>query len=127
MDFFSSKRALLTLMIVAYSAINLAYAKGQGRIVVTSVPFQNVQLNQGDTLIASFSFGIQKQIFCYDNFFQNVGVVTWPFQGQPNNGILPIFLTTQPGVIQGSGIDANGNFAIFNNTSTLFLNCQFSL
>lgn len=96
-------------------------------IVTTTVPFQNVFLNPNDTLQASFSFGINTQLFCFDNSLQTLGIFTWPYQGATQTSTLPIFLTLNP-AYQGSLTDPNGTLTITNNLNvTLQLSCIYSI
>jgi hypothetical protein len=90
-----------------------------------SVPFQNVVLNQGATLISGYSFGPYSVIFCYTNGSQTTGNIVWPYHGKRKNGSLPISLVTN-GNFQGEFADPNGTIIIQNTAGTpVVVSCQY--
>ncbi len=87
---------------------------------LTNVPFENIFLNPNGVITASYAFGPHQIIFCYENNLQEVGVVTWPYQGKMYSSTLELFLKTQSN-IQGSFADAKGVLTVTNNTPNLLI------
>lgn len=113
-----------SIFIFLFFGISFAYAQ---KIIYTTVPFQNISLNPTDAIVATFSFGQQSQLFCFDNTLQTEGVINWPYHSQPQSSSLPIFLTLNP-QFQGSLTDPNGTLTVYNNTGiTLQENCIYSM
>ena len=112
----------IKIIFVYFCSIVLVYADDQ---IMASVPFQNVLLTPNQTLQANFAFGATPIIFCYENSLQTLGIIIWPYQGNPNASQLPITLVTS-GQYQGSLSDPSGVITITNNQNfTLVVNCVY--
>jgi hypothetical protein len=93
--------------------------------IFTSVPFQNIILNPGQTINSSFAFGANPIIFCYENNQQSIGVVTWPYKGRIYSSTLSVSLVTN-GQYQGNFADPSGNISVTNNQNyQLVVNCVY--
>ena len=115
------KYTLLVLAIV--SSLTLAHATPTA--LSLSVPFQNIILNPNNIIQASYVFGPNAIIFCYENNLQSIGSVTWPYHGKSFSSTLSVPLTTNANY-QGLFADPTGIITIINNQSTtLVVNCVF--
>lgn len=98
---------------ITFSA--MVYAQNSSCVTAQqTVSFQNIILNQNCMVPATYAFGLNSMIFCYTNGTTNAGIITWTFQGQPQSGNLPIFLTNNAN-FQGQFADSSGNINITNN------------
>lgn len=91
----------------------------------TQVPFQNVPLNQGISLQASYSFGNFSVIFCFDNSTDINSDISWPYKGAVHFSRVPVLLKTKSN-FQGYFADSHGTITIKNTTKTqLEYSCVF--
>lgn len=90
-----------------------------------TVPFQNISLAPQASMQASFAFGTNAEIFCFDSSQSIVGNVTWPYNGQLYSSSLPLLLTINS-LFTGLFSDPTGILTITNTTtSTLQISCLF--
>ncbi len=117
------RKRLITIFF-ATALINSAYSVEA--IKLTSVPFQNVNLNAGQKVQASYSFGSQFVIFCFASNTDITGSITWPYQGRPQSSTLPVLLKISDR-FEGQWADANGTIQITNTTgSPMQVGCLFA-
>lgn len=91
-----------------------------------STPFQNVSIAPNCTMTSNFSFGAFNQLFCFTNFPQPAGVITWPSGGGTSAGNLPIFLSVNP-IYEGQAVNKSGTLLIKNNQAqTMIVSCLYT-
>jgi len=97
-------------------------------LIFALVPFANITLPPNNVIEAAYSFGDTPAIYCFENTFQMIGLMQWPYQGTINTATLSEnSLTTNTAIFQGFPADTNGTITIINNTNiTLVVSCQFA-
>jgi len=94
-------------------------------VLALAVPFGNIQLNPNQTIQATYAFGSDPIIFCYENNLQSVGIVHWPFNAVQQTSTLSVSLKTNAN-FEGFFADPTGTITITNNqTIPLIVNCVF--
>lgn len=93
--------------------------------VTLSVPFPSYQMAVNQTIQASYTIGMHKEIFCFALNTQTVGNISWPYKGTTPQSTLPVLLKSNS-QYEGQFADDSGTITIHNNTGQqLAVGCQF--
>ncbi len=99
-------------------------------VIQTVVPFQNITLQSGDYIFASYVFGSFPVIYCFDNnvqFDPPVATMQWPLGGVMQTNYLSKFPLVINNNFSGLAADPAGLIIIQNFSATqLVVNCQYA-
>lgn len=118
------KRVILFFCVFIMATV----VQAETKVLNITVPFQNILLNPGGTLLANYSFGNFSVMFCFANDGLSVLSVGYTFQGVPKSISFPVFFKTKA-IFDGTFADPNGLLAITNspNNGVAIVNCVFAI